>query len=124
MVQGALKLILKPIFEADFQSGSYGYRPKRTAQAAVLQVDKAIMQGKTRVIDLDLRAYFDNVQHYLLLEKVARRIQDAMVMRLLNLILELTGKKGVPQGGVELPHAIAARTAMVMLLTMYKQARG
>ena len=102
-VQGALKLILEPIFEADFQSGSYGYRPKRTAQAAVLQVDKAIMQGKTRVIDLDLRAYFDNVQHYLLLEKVARRIQDAMVMRLLNLILKSTGKKGVPQGGVITP---------------------
>ena len=103
MVQGALKLILEPIFEADFQSGSYGYRPKRTAQAAVLQVDKGIMQGKTRVIDLDLRAYFDNVQHYLLLEKVARRIQDAMVMRLLNLILKSTGKKGVPQGGVVSP---------------------
>ena len=103
VVQGALKLILEPIFEADFQSGSYGYRPKRTAQAAVLQVDKAIMQGKTRVIDLDLRAYFDNVQHYLLLEKVARRIQDAMVMRLLSLILKSTGKKGVPQGGVISP---------------------
>ena len=103
VVQGALKLIPEPIFEADFQSGSYGYRPKRTAQAAVLQVDKAIMQGKTRIIDLDLRAYFDNVQHYLLLEKVARRIQDAMVMRLLNLILKSTGKKGVPQGGVVSP---------------------
>jgi RNA-directed DNA polymerase len=103
VVQGALKLILEPIFEADFQSGSYGYRPKRTAQAAVLQVDKAIMQGKTRVIDLDLRAYFDNVQHYLLLEKVALRIQDEMVMRLLNLILKSTGKKGVPQGGVVSP---------------------
>ena len=103
VVQGALKLILEPIFEADFQSGSYGYRPKRTAQEAVLRVDKAIMEGKTRVIDLDLRAYFDNVQHYLLLAKVARRIQDAMVMKLLNLILKSTGKKGVPQGGVVSP---------------------
>src|SRR5208282_3463747 len=45
VVQGALKLILEPIFEADFQSGSYGYRPRRTAQEAVLQVDKAIMEG-------------------------------------------------------------------------------
>jgi RNA-directed DNA polymerase len=103
VVQGALKLILEPIFEADFQSGSYGYRPKRTAQEAVLRVDKAIMEGKTRVIDLDLRAYFDNVQHYLLLAKVARRVQDAMVMKLLNLILKSTGKKGVPQGGVVSP---------------------
>ena len=103
VVQGALKLILEPVFEADFQSGSYGYRPKRTAQEAVLRVDKAIMEGKTRVMDLDLRAYFDNVQHYLLLAKVARRVQDAMVMKLLNLILKSTGKKGVPQGGVVSP---------------------
>jgi RNA-directed DNA polymerase len=103
VVQGALKLILEPIFEADFQSGSYGYRPKRTAQEAVLRVDKAIMEGKTRIIDLDLRAYFDNVQHYLLLAKVARRVQDAMMMKLLNLILKSTGKKGVPQGGVVSP---------------------
>jgi RNA-directed DNA polymerase len=103
VVQGALKLILEPIFEADFQSGSYGYRPKRTAQEAVHQVDQAIMEGKTRIIDLDLRAYFDSVQHYLLHEKVARRVQDAKVMRLLNRILKSTGKKGVPQGGVISP---------------------
>ena len=103
VVQGALKLILEPIFEADFQSGSYGYRPKRTAQEAVLQVDKAIMEGKTRVIDLDLRAYFDSVQHYLILEKVAQRVQDDKVMRLLNLTLKSTGKTGVPQGGVISP---------------------
>src|SRR5215471_7236193 len=103
VVQGALKLILEPIFEADFQSGSYGYRPKRTAQEAVLQVDKAIMEGKTRVIDLDLRAYFDSVQHYLILQKVAQRVQDDRVMRLLNLILKSTGKIGVPQGGVMTP---------------------
>jgi RNA-directed DNA polymerase len=103
VVQGALKLILEPIFEADFQSGSYGYRPKRTAQEAVLQVDRAIMEGKTRIIDLDLRAYFDSVQHYLILEKAAQRVQDDKVMRLLNLILKSTGKIGVPQGGVITP---------------------
>src|ERR1039458_10131558 len=77
VVQGALKLILEPIFEADFQSGSYGYRPKRSAHEAVDRVDQAIVQGLTRVIDLDLRAYFDNVRHSQLLEKVARRVQDA-----------------------------------------------
>ena len=59
VVQGALKLILEPIFEADFQSGSYGYRPKRTAHEAVQRVAEAIVVGKTRVIDLDLRAYLD-----------------------------------------------------------------
>ena len=103
VVQGALKLILEPIFEADFQSGSYGYRPQRTAHQAVERVAKAIFQEKTRVLDLDLRAYFDNVQHYLLLAKVAQRIQDDDVMRLLKMILKATGKKGVPQGGVISP---------------------
>ena len=103
VVQGALKLILEPIFEADFQSGSYGYRPKRTAHEAVDRVAQAIVQGLTRIIDLDLRAYFDSVQHSLLLEKVARRVQDKSVMKLLKMILKSTGTKGVPQGGVISP---------------------
>src|ERR1700680_674964 len=59
VVQGALKLTLEPIFEADFQAGSYGYRPKRTAHEAIYRVAQAIDQRKTRVIDLDLRAYLD-----------------------------------------------------------------
>jgi RNA-directed DNA polymerase len=103
VVQGALKLILEPIFEADFQPGSYGYRPKRTAHQAVNRVAQAIVESKTRVIDIDLRAYFDNVQHYLLLEKVARRVQDDEVMHLLKMMLKATGEKGVPQGGVISP---------------------
>jgi RNA-directed DNA polymerase len=103
VVQGALKLILEPIFEADFQPGSYGYRPKRTAHQAVNRVAQAIVEEKTRIIDIDLRAYFDNVQHSLLLEKVARRVQDAAVMGLLKMILKATGAKGVPQGGVISP---------------------
>jgi len=103
VVQGALKLILEPIFEADFQPGSYGYRPKRTAHEAVSQVAEAIVTEKTKIIDLDLRAYFDNVQHYLVLAKVAKRVQDDAVMRLLKMILKATGKKGVPQGGVVSP---------------------
>jgi RNA-directed DNA polymerase len=103
VVQGALKLILEPIFEADFQPGSYGYRPKRTAHQAVHRVEEAIAREKTRVIDIDLRAYFDNVKHHLALEKIARRIQDADVMHLLKMILKVTGKQGVPQGGVISP---------------------
>src|SRR6266436_1688040 len=103
VVQGALKLILEPIFEADFQAGSYGYRPKRTAHEAINRVAQAIITEKTKIIDLDLRAYFDNVQHYLVLEKVAKRVQDDEVMRLLKMILKATGKKGVPQGGVVSP---------------------
>src|SRR5471032_2516908 len=103
VVQGALKLILEPIFEADFQPGSYGYRPKRTAHEAVHRVATAIVQWKTRVIDLDLRAYFDTVRHHILLEKVARRVNDDEVMRLLKLMLTASGKQGVPQGGVISP---------------------
>jgi len=76
VVQGALKLILEPIFEADFQDGSFGYRPKRTAHEAVARVNQAIMEKKTRVIDLDLKAYFDTVRHDLLLRKIALRVND------------------------------------------------
>jgi RNA-directed DNA polymerase len=103
VVQGALKLILEPIFETDFQPGSYGYRPKRSAHEAVDRVAQAIVQQKTFVIDLDLRAYFDTVRHHLLLDKVARRVEDDDVMRLLRLILKASGKQGVPQGGVISP---------------------
>jgi RNA-directed DNA polymerase len=64
VVQGALKLILEPIFEADFQPGSFGYRPNRTAHEAVDRVDQAIFQQKTRVIDIDLRSYLDDDSYY------------------------------------------------------------
>jgi len=103
VVEGALKLILEPIFEADFQEGSYGYRPKRRQHEAVNRVAEAVVRNKTRVIDLDLRAYFDNIRHYTLLRKVAERVDEDQVMRLLKLILKASGKKGVPQGGVISP---------------------
>jgi RNA-directed DNA polymerase len=103
VVQGTLKLILEPIFEADFQDGSYGYRPKRTAHEALNRVEKAIVSGKTKVIDVDLKAYFDNVGHDILLRKVAGRVNDDDIMRLLKLILKANGKRGVPQGGVISP---------------------
>jgi RNA-directed DNA polymerase len=64
VVQGALKLIVEPIFEADFQPGSYGYRPKRTAHEAVTRVAHAIVRQQTRVIDIDLRTYLDPSSHY------------------------------------------------------------
>ena len=103
VVQGALKLILEPIFEADFPSGSYGYRPKRSAHAAVERVAEAIASGKTRSIDVDLQAYFDNVRHHVRLAKVAKRVNDADVMPLVKGILKASGSKGVPQGGVSSP---------------------
>ncbi len=67
------------------------------------RVAQAIVESKTRIIDIDLRAYFDNVQHYLMLEKVARRVRDDEVMHLLKMMLKATGEKGVPQGGVISP---------------------
>jgi RNA-directed DNA polymerase len=103
VVQGALKLILEPIFEADFQEGSYGYRPKRKPHDAIHRVAEEIAQGKTYVIDLDLRSYFDTVRHHIVLEKVARRVNDDEIMALLKAILQATGKRGVPQGGVISP---------------------
>jgi RNA-directed DNA polymerase len=103
VVQGAVKLILEPIFEADFQPGSFGYRPRRTAHEAVQRVAEAIVKHKTRIIDIDLRAYFDNVRHDLLLAKVAQRVSDAEVLHLLKMILKASGAKGVPQGGVISP---------------------
>lgn len=99
VVQGALRLILEPVFEADFQPGSYGYRPKRTAHQAVARVAEAIVQRKTRVIDLDLTAFFDNVQHHVLLAKVATRVSDPAILHLLKLILRAGSRKGLPQGG-------------------------
>jgi len=103
VVQGALKLILEPIFEADFQPGSFGYRPKKSAHDAVGRVRQGILQRKTRVIDLDLRSYFDNVRHHLLLEKIAVRVDDDAIMGLLKKILKSSGSRGVPQGGVISP---------------------
>jgi len=103
VVQGAPKLITEPVFEADFQPGSYGYRPRRTAHAALVRVAEAIALGKTHVIDLDLKSYFDGIRHHLLLEKVARRINDEDVMHLLKLLLKANGKRGVGQGSVLSP---------------------
>ena len=99
VIQGALKLILEPIFEADFPPGSFGYRPKKSAHTAIRRVREAILAGKTHVIDFDLRSYFDTVRHNIVLEKVAQRVDDEAVLWLLKLLLDATGKRGVPQGG-------------------------
>jgi RNA-directed DNA polymerase len=103
VVQNALKLILEPVFEADFQDGSFGYRPKRSPQQALERVKEAAAKGLTRTIELDLQSYFDTVKHHILLKKVAIRVNDDKVMRLLNLILKAGGKEGVPQGGTLSP---------------------
>ena len=103
VVQGALKLILEPIFESDFQSGSFGYRPKKTAHEAINRVADSIVKQRVQVIDIDLKAYFDTIRHDILLRKVGQRVDDDKVMRLLKLILKTSGKRGVPQGGLISP---------------------
>lgn len=103
IVQGAVKQILEPIFEADFCDCSYGYRPNKAAQEAVSSVGREISFGKHLVLDVDLSGYFDNVRHHILFEKIAKRVNDADVMHLIKLICKANGKKGVPQGGVISP---------------------
>src|SRR4029450_13661412 len=76
---------------------------KKSAHAAIRRVSQAILQGKTYVIDFDLRSYFDTVRHHIVLEKVARRVDDETVMWLLKLLLDASGWQGVPQGGVISP---------------------
>jgi RNA-directed DNA polymerase len=100
VVQGAVRLILEPIFEMDFQEGSYGYRPNRTAHQALERVTVGLNKRLHQVIDLDLKRYFDTVRHDLLLSKLARRIQDDDLLWLCKRILKSGGKRGLPQGSV------------------------
>ncbi len=98
IVQSAMKLILEPIFEADFQPGSYGSIPNRSAHEAVRKVAGVIIKEHTRVIDIDLQSYYDNVRHHILLNKLGDRIADDEVMHLLKGVMKRNGKKGIAQG--------------------------
>ena len=103
VVQGALKLVLEQIFEADFQGGSFGYSPKKSGFTAIQRVTDAIVSGKTYVIDLDLQPHFSSVRHQVLLQKVEQRVRDDDVLWLLRVLLEVSGEQGVPQGAVISP---------------------
>jgi len=85
IVQGALKQILEPIFEADFCGCSYGYRPNKEAQEAVSNVGREISGGKHLVLEVDLTGYFDNLRHHILFERIAKRVNDDEVMHLIKL---------------------------------------
>jgi RNA-directed DNA polymerase len=120
VVQTAAKLVLEPIFEADFEDSAYGYRPKRSAQDAVQEVHEALCDGYTDVVDADLSKYFDTIPHQELLQSVARRVVDRHMLHLLKMWLKtpveerderggrrMSGGKrstrGTPQGGVVSP---------------------
>jgi len=98
VVQGALRLLLEPIFEADFSASSYGARPGRSAHEALATVQVALMRRKHRVVDVDLAAYFDSIRHDRILERVARRVCDRQVLALVRQFLKSVGQRGVPQG--------------------------
>ena len=99
VVQGALKYILEAIFEADFCPNSYGFRPKRSPHRALAEVRRSVMRRMSTVIDVDLSSYFDNIRHSVLLEKIAKRVQDPQVMHLVKQVIKVSGSVGIPQGG-------------------------
>lgn len=99
VVQGALKLILEAIFEADFCPNSYGFRPKQSQHLALSEVRRSILRRMWIVIDVDLSQYFDTIRHSILLNKIAKRVQDPDVMHLIKQIIKVNGKIGVAQGG-------------------------
>ena len=99
VVQGALKLILEAVFEADFCTNSHGFRPKRSPHGALAEVRRSVLRRMSTVIDVDLSRYFDTIRHSVLLDKIAQRIQDPRVLHLVKQIIKVGGKIGVPQGG-------------------------
>jgi RNA-directed DNA polymerase len=105
VVQGALKLILEAIFEADFCPNSYGFRPKRSPHQALAAVRRSVLRRMSMVIDVDLSRYFDTIRHSILLDKIAKRVQDPAVMHLIKQIITVGGPVGVPQGGPVSPLA-------------------
>jgi RNA-directed DNA polymerase len=112
VVQMAVKLVIEPLFEADFRPCSFGFRPKKTPCMALSTIVQSINDGYLFVVDVDLKSYFDTISHELLLELVERGVGDIQVLRLIRAWLKAgvmeEGKvmhpdRGSPQGGVISP---------------------
>jgi len=108
LIQQALHQVLQPIFEPSFSDASYGFRPGRNAHQALRQARQYVAQGKRWVVDMDLEKFFDRVNHDLLMSKLAMRIGDARVLKLIRRYLEAgmmtdglvqPRQQGTPQGG-------------------------
>src|SRR5579863_2504244 len=112
VVQMAVKMVIEPLFEADFMPCSFGFRPKKTPRMALKAIVQSVNDGHSFVVDVDLKSYFDTISHELLLELVERRVGDVQVLRLIRAWLKAgvmeEGKvthpdRGSPQGGVISP---------------------
>lgn len=108
LIQQALNQVMQPLFEPTFSDASYGFRPGRSAQQAVLKAAEHIRGGKRWVVDMDLEKFFDRVNHDVLMARVARQVQDKQVLRLIRRFLEAglmadgveaARREGTPQGG-------------------------
>lgn len=108
LIQQALLQVLTPLFDPHFSESSYGFRPKRSAHQAVRQAKVYVEEGRGWVVDLDLEKFFDRVNHDKLMTRVARRVQDSRVLRLIRSYLEagimrqgvkVRREDGTPQGG-------------------------
>jgi RNA-directed DNA polymerase len=112
IVQTALRNVMEPIFERDFAEHSYGFRPNRGCKDALRRVDALLKRGYTHVIDADLKSYFDTIPHQALVERVAQKIADGRVLKLIEAFLTQGVMEGLetwmptsgsPQGAVISP---------------------
>ena len=115
VVQMAVKIVIEPVFEADFEENSYGFRPKRNTRGALNDIKSHLPRGFRQVVDADLTSYFDNIPHDKLMDIIANRIIDKMILKLIKMWLKVPvyedgkytdgkkNKKGTPQGGVISP---------------------